>query len=153
MAVPALIGASTLVGMAGANSQAAGQQAAANYKAAVGRQQATMDLAQAAEDERRGRIAGKASLGAIRSGVAASGVQLEGSALEVLESSASNAELDALTIRHQGQMKAWAHMAGAELDMLEGRNAREAGNFASAGYLLKGAGAAASMMGGGKDEK
>lgn len=150
MAVAALAATSAFVGMAGAQNQAAGSAAAAAYNATVKGYQAEAAVRQSQEDERRLRVEGKHALGAIRAGVAASGVQMDGSALDVLEMSASNAELDALTVRHQGQMKAWALKAGASLDLLEGQNALTAGNFAAAGYLLKGGTAAASSMGGGK---
>lgn len=137
------------VGMAGAQSQAAGAQAAANYNASVKNQQANAAIAQSVEDERRMRINARSQLGGIRAGIGASGITSEGSALEVLQNSASNAELDALTIRHQGEMKAWAYRAGANLDLFQGEQARQKGNFESAGYLLKGLGAGASGMGGG----
>lgn len=146
-AAAGLIGLSTVVGMAGAQQQAAAQQAAANYNASIKNQQATAAIAQSQEDERRQRIQGRLALGGIRSGVAASGIQMEGSALDVLESSASNAELDALTIRHQGQMKAWAYKAGANLDLMSGQQAEEAGKYAAASTLLRGA---AGIAGGGK---
>ncbi len=144
-----MAGVSTAVGMAGSANQAAGAQAAAGYNAAVKEQQATAAVAQSAEDERRLRISSRSQLGGIRNAIGASGIQTEGSALEVLQSSASNAELDALTVRHQGQMKAWAYRAGANLDLFQGEQAKTQGDFAATGYLLKGLSSAAGSFGGG----
>ena len=58
------------------------------------------------EEERRFRIEGQQAVGASRANIGASGITLEGSSQDVLESSAANIELDALTIRHNGFMKA-----------------------------------------------
>lgn len=77
-------------------------------------------LAESAEDERRFRIQTKQALGDIRAGYGASGVTLEGSPMEILRQSASNAELDALTIRHKGAIKAWAYENQVKLDQFEG---------------------------------
>lgn len=145
-----LSGASTAVGMAGAISQGNSAQAAANYNANVQQQQATAAVAQAAEDERRLRVQTKKQIGGIRANIGASGITTEGSALDVLESSASNGELDALTVRHQGQMKAWGLQSSANMSLLEGQNAKRESEFASASYLLKGISSAAGSMGGGK---
>lgn len=146
-AVPAVLGVgSALMGASGANEQAAGMAASSEYNARIKGQQADAAILQSAEDERRFRVQTKQMLGGIRTAVASSGVQMEGSAMDVLESSASNAELDALTIKHQGKMKAWALKAGAQADMMAASNARTAGNYASATSLLKGAGALATLL-------
>ncbi len=139
-------GASTILGMAGAQSEAAGKEAAFKYNAAMKERQATATIAQAQEDERRQRVEGTQAIGSIRAAVGASGVQLEGSALDVLESSAANAERDSLTVRHQGQMKAWALKSGASLDLYQGNQAVEAGKWASAGALLNGGTKIAGMV-------
>lgn len=145
-----LTGVSTAVGMAGAMSAGQGQKAAADYSASIKQQQATAAIAESNENARRQNIAAQKQLGGMRAGIGASGIQLEGgSAMDVLGESAQNAALDNLTIKHQGEMKAWALRAGANLDMMKGEQAETAGNFAAAGYLLKGISGVAGGMGGG----
>ena len=138
-AAPMIIGGvSSIAGMAGAQVESAQKQQASNYNAAMKMQQAEGAVAQANEDARRVRVQGKQALGGIKAAVGASGIQMDASALDVLETSASNNELDALTVKHSGEMKAWAYKAGAKLDLLESENTRVKGNLASANYLLQG---------------
>jgi len=142
MAMIALAALSGVAGIAGQAQQEAAAAQAANYNAQVQQQQATMAIQQAAEEERRARISGKKQIGAQRANISASGLQLEGSALDVLEESANNAELDALNIRHGGQMKAWSARAGAQLDTMRASSAVEGARIGAVSTLL-GAGAAA----------
>ncbi len=141
-----MMGASTVLGMQGAQQEAAGKEAAAKYNAAMKQKQADSVIAQSQEDERRLRIEGTKAIGGIRATVGASGVQMEGSALDVLESSAANAELDALTVRHQGQMKAWAYKSGANLDLYQGAQSKAAGEIGAASALLGGGSKMAGAM-------
>lgn len=144
-----LMGSGAGMGAAGASMQGAGALAAANYNAAVKNNQANAAVLQAAEDERRQRVQGKMALGGIRASIGANGIQTEGSALDVLEASAANSELDALSIRHQGQMKKWAYEAGANSDLLEGTNKKTAADISAVSMLIKGGGQMAAASGGG----
>jgi len=119
---------------------------AANYNANVARQNAIAAKNQAVEDERSFRVQTRQALGDIRSGYAASGVTLEGSPEDVLYQSASNAELDALKIRHGGELKAMGYENSAALSIMEGANARESGYLSAAGMLLQGSANAASKI-------
>lgn len=111
--------------------------AAADYNAAASRQKAAQAEQQAAEEERRARIQSRKQIGESRAAVGASGVQLEGSPLDAIEESAMNAELDALTIRHQGQVKKQGFLADAQLSEFEGKTARTAGYIRAASSVLK----------------
>lgn len=145
----ALMGVSTGVGMAGSLREGQSAQAAANYNAAVQEQQAQITEAQAAEEERRQRAMARKVIGQGRANVGASGIQMEGSPLDVLEESAANAELDSLTIRNQGQLKAWAYRAGANMERFKGESAMDAANFKATAYLLKGISSGVASSGGG----
>ena len=122
--------------MAGALAQGGGARAAGEYNAQVKEYQAQSSLLQAAEDERRLRVQARGKIAETRATIGASGITAEGSALDVLAASASNAALDALTVRHQGQMKAWAYRAGAASDLFEGKLAYEAGQIGAASALF-----------------
>ena len=76
------------------------------------------------------------------SSYAASGVSMEGSALDVLEFSAANAELDALTIRYESEMEARSYRKEADLERMRLKSLKKrqkfdmlstAFNFGSAG--------------------
>jgi len=66
------------------------------------------------ELERRLRISNVKSLGSIRAAAGASGVR-GGSALDILAESAANAELNALTLRHAGELTAIGFERDAEI--------------------------------------
>lgn len=70
-------------------------------------------------------------LSSMRAGYGASGVTLEGSPMDVLENSAANAELDALLIRHRGQVEKISHQYQASSD-------RYAGHASATAGLIKG---------------
>jgi hypothetical protein len=79
-------------------------------------------------------------------GMAQSGTGLDGSNLDVLEQSATNAELDALTIRYEGQMQNRGLMAQAALGRYQAqglkanaKRAMKAGYIGAAANLLEGA--------------
>lgn len=142
--------AGDILGAAGSQVEGRAQEAAANYNASIKRQQADSVLQQTAEDERRFRIGTRKQIGENITAVGASGVTMEGSALEVLQESASNAELDALTVRHKGQLQAWQLRAGAAADVMEGQLAKIRGDFGTAAGLLSAATKGFSMGKGGR---
>lgn len=122
---------------------------AAKYNATMSRNNADAALTQAKMQEDEARRKSRGQLGQIRANYAASGVQLEGSPLDVLEMSAKNAEMDALTIRYSGDLRARGLNNEANLYEMEGRNAIESSLWAAGGTLLRGAASAAGAFGGG----
>ncbi len=96
---------------------------------------------QATEDERRLRVQARREFGGIRAAYGASGVTLEGSPVDVLEDSVATAELDALTIREQGERKYTTLREEASFERQTAAYTREAGKF-SVGKALFGAGQA-----------
>lgn len=122
----------------GALQSGAAERAAAEHNAQMSEQEARMIEAQAKEDERRLRIASRKHLGDMRANVGASGVQMEGSVLDVLAESAATAELDAQTIRIQGRERAYAARMGASLSRSEGASASTRALYGAAGAAASG---------------
>jgi hypothetical protein len=128
---------------AAGNLRAGESAAQANeYNAEIAGQNAILARQQAKEEERRARIQGRKQLGAARAAIGASGVTAEGSPLDVLEESARNAELDALTIRHAGEVKAVGFENQKNIYLYQAKESRAAGRISAAGSLL-GAGSSA----------
>lgn len=137
---------SGVVGAIGASKKAEAEAQAAEYNANIQRTQATQAILQSQEEERRIRQQGAKALGQSRANIAASGLTLDASALDVLAESSQNVELDALTARHSGKMKAWALQSGATLDTMRASSAREAGSYGAASSLLGGVSSAAGQF-------
>lgn len=138
-----------LVGAYGAQKAGAEAEQEAQFNAAVQRQEGEFAVQQATEDERRQRVQSRYALGGMRAAIGASGIQRDGSALDVLQDSASNAEMDALTIRHKGQLAKWAAETNAQMSEFQGAQAKEQAKFAAAGQVLGAGGSAAKGLGGG----
>ena len=98
---------------------------ASAYNAILSDQNATLARQQASEQERRYRDQAKHDLGDIRATYGASGITLDGSAMYVLQEAARNAELNALTIRHEGEVKSLAYTNSAALDRFSAAAATE----------------------------
>lgn len=136
-----------LVGAAGAESAANAKANADYYNANIANQNAAMVENQTTEEVRRNKVFATQVIGAQRANYGASGVSsTSGSALDVLQSSAKTAALDALTIQHNGDMKAWAYRSGASLDMMNASAAKTAGDYGAASEILGGATGAASIL-------
>jgi len=131
--------ASTAASAIGSAQEGEAKARASEYNQSIQNRQATAAIASAGETERRVRVGGKKALGGIRAAVSASGINMEGSAMDVLEESATNVEMDALTAKHEGAMKAWSYREGAALSGMEASNARTAGGFNAASSVLGGA--------------
>jgi hypothetical protein len=152
MAAAALIftALGTAVQFIGANQQGKAAQAAANYNADIADQNAVLTREQTIEQERRARVESRKQLGLMRANYAASGVDIDGSALDVLEESAATAELDALTIRHGGELQEQAYRSEAAFQRFSGKQARKASRYGASGVLLQGSAQTANY---GKDIK
>ena len=109
------------------NAQAAGYnaQAQANYyNAQVMQQNARVATEQAnAREELQRRRFGELQGQAIAA-AAQSGAGMEGSNADVLKQNAINAELDALTIRYEGEMQARGLLAQSELEQFRAASTR-----------------------------
>lgn len=139
-AVPFLPLISAGVTAVGALMSASAASNAAKYNAAVAERNAKIARQQAAAEEERSRLDAMRKLGSIRAGYGASGVAMEGTPLKVLEDSAMEAELDALTIRYNGELKAMGFESDAALERKRASSAMTTGIFKAGSALLTGAG-------------
>lgn len=81
---------------------------------------------QTAENERRLRVQQRKRIGDIRAGYGASGLQIAGSPLAVLQESVANAELDALTVRYEGELRARDQEQQGEAAIRQGKSINRA---------------------------
>lgn len=149
--------ATTLIG-AGAGALGAAQQGnaaagAAQYQAAVARNNQRVAEWQARDAEDRGRVAEQNQrfktsgvIGAQRAAAGASGVEVNtGSAADLTADTAALGELDALTIRSNAGREAWGHRvnadnyaANAEMLDVQAKEAKRAGTFGAITSILGG---------------
>lgn len=101
--------------------------AAARFNAAINRKNAKLALAKGADDERRFRVMARKVIGTARASYSASGVTTAGSPQDVLEESAAVAEMDALTIRHNAEIKAQGFKDAARLNEMQAEAAEDSG--------------------------
>jgi hypothetical protein len=144
--------AGTGLAAVGAIQQGNAARAAATYNAAVAennaivaRQNAKLALSESNAEEQGVRRRTAQQLGTAGAAIGASGITQEGSALDVLEETVALGELDALTVRWQGDLKARnfeqqarGYQSSAELERMSGRAAKTNSIFSAAGTLLSG---------------
>lgn len=118
---------------------------AASFNAAMMERNAQAARDQARQDSILADREGRRRLGSINAARGASGVGIEGSALDVLEESAANVELDRQTILYRGELRAIGYEDSGALERMKGRHAAEAGYFSAASTLLLGGGKATGM--------
>lgn len=121
-------------------AQAKSQAQAQEYNAQVARNNATManDQANAQEEQQRRHFA--MVQGQARAAAAQSGAGFDGSNNDILNQNSLMNELDALTIRYDGQNKANGLIAQAQQDEYQAKASRmNAGSAITGGYLNAGA--------------
>lgn len=138
----AVMAAGAVVSAVGSIYQGQAASAASGYNAQVDESNARASVQQGAEEERRVRVIGRKQQGQIRAAVGASGIQLDGSALDVLQESSANAEADALNARHNGELKASAYQKEAAGERFKSSTSSTAGYLGAASSILN-AGASA----------
>lgn len=146
----AVLGAySAIQGGRAAEANARAQQQAENYNATIQAQNATVARQQANAREEAQRRKARQFLGEQRAALAQAGIGLEGSAADVYEQSAAEAELDALNIRYEGALDARGLLAQSEMSTYAGRvagvnatTARRSSYLDAASSLLSGASSA-----------
>ena len=137
----ALIIASTAVSAIGAIQQGKSAQSAANANAANLEQNAGIERSQANQREEAKRREARMVLGTQRAALAESGGGMGGSAADVMRQSSINAELDALTLRYEGDLRARGLEAEAQQERFAGKVAKRASYFNAASSILSGAAA------------
>lgn len=108
-------GLSALLGASQQSQQATAQRNNALYQAALAHNAASVSEYHAQDAERRGAAEEESrrrktalAIGAQQARFAAQGSDLSGSPLDVLGDTAALGELEALTLRYQGEREAWA---------------------------------------------
>jgi hypothetical protein len=143
----------TAFSVVGALSQGQQSNSAAEYNAQVANNNAIASRQQAeanaAAQQRKARL----TQGAMRAGYGAAGVGLEGSPMDVLEQSASMAELDRQNILYGGTLKAQGYGATAGLELMRGDAAVTGSYFNAGSALLTGAAKAGAFNSAGVAEQ
>lgn len=146
-ALPYLQAAGTIFQAIGTLQRGQAAKAAGRYNAEVAERNAATARRQAAMDAETQKRESDKRLGAIVAGYGASGVTLEGSPLDVLASSASEAERDRQTILYKGELRAMGYEADAEIERFSGDNAARASYTKAGSELLIGGAKAYGMTG------
>lgn len=134
----ALQGVGTFMGIKGAQAEAEAFARASEYNARLLEENAKLAESASREEERRSRVMATKELGSIRAAVGGSGITMSGSALDIMYESSRNAELNALTIQHEGRVRAWTYRNEATLERNKARIARETGAYEAAAAAVSG---------------
>ena len=123
----ALTAVGTGVSVYSSQEQAAAQEDAANFNAAVASNNAVQQQQAAEYEAARIRDRNRRILASSRADLSKNGVALSGSGLDVLSDSATQGELDALAAIYTGKVGANAQRAQSSLDRMAARNAAGTG--------------------------
>lgn len=145
----ALVVASTAVSAIGAISAGNAQADAYRYQAQVADQNATAARQQAQTAALIQQEQAKRTMGATIAAYGASGIAMEGTPLDVLANSASQAERDRQQIIYKGEMQAAGYNNQAEMDRSSASNAQSQGYMKATGLLIGGAAKAYDQWPGG----
>lgn len=142
------------VSAASAGMAAVGQMQAASarskqarYNAQVADINAARSRQAAAEKARQVERKNRRLLGATRARTLSSGIQLEGSALEVLADNTAEAELERLTTIYAGEVAGTKWENQASFDRFQAGQIRRGGFLSAATELVKGGARAYSVLG------
>lgn len=137
-ALPFLQIAGTVMSVIGALNQASAKSSAADYNAAMAERNATIARQQGEADMLQAQRVNAMRLGSIKAGYGSSGLTLEGSPLDVLESSAAQAKLDEQNIMYGANLRAQGFSESANLYRSQASQARSGGLFDAAGKAILG---------------
>lgn len=142
-------GVGSLLGAVGDLRKGAAADFAGEWNAVSLEQNATWAREKGRRDEAGVRLNAKKEIGDMRANYAASGVQLDGSIMDVLEESAINAEKDALNVRYASQRDAYNYNRQAFMERRQGKEAKTNSYISASGKWLEAAGSGMSGMSGG----
>lgn len=138
--VAALTGLSGGLGAISSIGGGKGAAAAAKYNARQALIQGQLARQQADYEAARNQEDADQAIGAAKANVGASGIALQGSALDVIAQSSADAALDSKAIRRQGRLQQLGYQAEAQLQRSQGRAAKREGIFGAGTSLLTAAG-------------
>lgn len=130
--------AGTAISAVGAISSGRANADAARYNAQIAQQNAGIALQQGEADVIQQGKLNYRRLSGIKAAVGASGLTMEGSPLDVLESSAAEAELDTQNIRYNASLKALGFNTSAGMDRSRAANAEREGLYRAAATSILG---------------
>ncbi|MCW5621967.1 MAG: hypothetical protein KIS79_12750 [Burkholderiales bacterium] len=133
----AIAAVSTAMSVIGAITGAVSQSNAAKYNAAVAQQNATSSRQASALEETRLRVQQRRELGRMHTQIGASGLTMD-SFGDFLSNQETEMELDALLVRHGGEMRALGYQNEASLERSRAKSARTGGYISAAGDLVAG---------------
>ena len=136
---------STGLGVYSAVQSGAAQKDAAEFNAAVARNDAIAAQQQAASESRQFSRRNRLRAATRRARFAASGIELSGSAEDVMFDSAVQDELDRQNALYRGELRAGRSKAEAGLQEAMGRNAVTSSYLNASGTFLGGVGQVASI--------
>jgi len=137
-AVSTLTTLGTAMSALGALQQGNAAKSAAQYNAAVSRNNAIAARQKATADAARQERESRLRAGQVGAAVGASGGTTEGSALDILESNAAQEELDRLTIIHGGDISGQGFESDATVQGMRGSAAQKQGRMGAASALVLG---------------
>lgn len=126
------------IGAYSAISSASAQSDAADFNSKVAANNAQQAKQEADAEAARVRDKNRRILASQKAAYAASGVQISGTVTDVLLDSATQGELDAMSVEYAGKVRQNALISQSELLKKESSNASKAGIFGAAGYGLSG---------------
>jgi len=138
--------AAEAIGALGAINEGKAGKLAGDYNAQVAENNAAYSRLQAQEEARRTRALARQVIGNARASYGASGITLEGTAMDVLADSAASAELDALTAIQTGEAKYAAYKNEARMERIAGKNAMKSAKLRAYGLLISGGQKAAAQI-------
>lgn len=137
LAATAVAGLASAVGSIVQGSQ---QASLAKYNQKLAQQNAVIAGQQAAEDAARSRTDTRRRIAAIEAAYGANGIDLSGTALDVIDDATVQGELDAKTIEYKGLLEQRRYLSGANEQGFRASSAELAGYAGAAGALLSTAG-------------
>ncbi len=132
-------GLAAAVGAVGAISQSRAAANVADYNAKVAENDAIAVRQASQFEEQRVRERNQRLMASQKAAFGAAGVRAEGSPLMVLQSTAEDAEIDALAVRYSGSIQEARAKSEAAAARADGRAARTGGFFRAGTSLLTGA--------------
>jgi len=148
VAIPFIMAGITIAGSAisayGAVQQANAQKAAAQFNVSLNERNALVATQQADAEALRIRRESNRVQGAMAAGFGASGLTVEGSAIDALSHSTMMAMLDEQTVKYRGSLQALGYRDSATLDRMQAETAEEQGYLRGASEMLTGVGRAYS---------
>lgn len=127
-----------VIGAMGSLQEANATASAADYNKEVANRNRAATLEQTESAIADKRLENRRQMATLRASYGASGLELDGSPLDVLEDTATEQAYDVAKIRYQGRMKAEGYREQAALFKLESKSAKTAGYISAGAQLISG---------------